>query len=261
VITSTKQISPKVLKSLQGKAGAAGKPGANGTNGAPGATGPGGPQGPAGSNGENGKEGAAGTVVTSKEKATGNLGSGAGKCTEGGSEFTAGSTKTYACNGKNGTPGLNGVIHGAEPLPVGATETGSFATEEFTKEVPEFTKLHLPISFPIQLAAELPVENTVLLKVGETTANCAGSAAAPTAASGFLCVYLAVENEIDIGTSGIRKSGVPNKPGASKAGAILSLTVGEEGVANENDNEQYGTWAVTGCNPELAAGQPGSCTA
>jgi hypothetical protein len=57
VITSTKQISPKVLKALAGKAGAPGSAGPAG------AVGPAGPQGPAGSNGipgAPGKEGAPG---------------------------------------------------------------------------------------------------------------------------------------------------------------------------------------------------------
>ncbi|HTD58778.1 MAG TPA: hypothetical protein VK672_07775 [Solirubrobacteraceae bacterium] len=53
-ITSTKQISPKVLKALKG---ATGKNGANGANGATGATGPGGPAGANGTGtpGSNGK--------------------------------------------------------------------------------------------------------------------------------------------------------------------------------------------------------------
>src|ERR1700723_272580 len=63
VITSTKQISPKVLKSLQGKAG---KPGANGAAGpqgpagAGGAVGPAGPAGPTGPAGPAGKDGTTG---------------------------------------------------------------------------------------------------------------------------------------------------------------------------------------------------------
>jgi hypothetical protein len=209
VITSTKQISPKVLKSLQGKPGAAGKPGANGTNGAPGATGPAGPAGP-----------------------TGPAGTG-----------TEGEKGKKGKNGTNGTPGLNGVIHGAEPLPVGATETGSFATEALSNEVPEGTFIRLPISFPIQLKAELGPENVELIKVGAPSANCAGSAAAPTAASGFLCVYLAEEHNIFAGGSNIINSGMSGiHQGASKAGAIVKLQV-EEGAEN---NKQYGTWAVTG---------------
>lgn len=69
VITSTKQISPKVLSALRGKAGANGTPGAvgpaggvgpvgaQGLVGATGVEGPRGKEGPAGENGEAGKEG------------------------------------------------------------------------------------------------------------------------------------------------------------------------------------------------------------
>ncbi len=52
LITSTKQISPKVLKALKGK---------NGTNGLTGAVGPAGAAGKDGTNGTNGKDGAPGT--------------------------------------------------------------------------------------------------------------------------------------------------------------------------------------------------------
>ncbi len=73
VITSTKQISPKVLKSLQGKAGqagAAGPAGVQGSQGSQGVRGETGPQGsqgkegPPGKNGENGKPGTTGFTET-----------------------------------------------------------------------------------------------------------------------------------------------------------------------------------------------------
>jgi hypothetical protein len=57
LITSTKQISPKVLKKLTGKAGAPGTPGAAGATGAQGGTGPAGSTGPQGKEGTQGKEG------------------------------------------------------------------------------------------------------------------------------------------------------------------------------------------------------------
>src|SRR5580704_14733481 len=86
VITSTKQISPKVLKSLQGKAGKAGAQGAAGSQGpagpagakgetgGPGKEGPEGKEGSAGKNGENGKEGSpwtAGGTLPSGQTETG----------------------------------------------------------------------------------------------------------------------------------------------------------------------------------------------
>jgi hypothetical protein len=54
LITSTKQISPKVLKKLKGNAGKAGANGANGATGATGAQGPGGKEGSPGSEGRPG---------------------------------------------------------------------------------------------------------------------------------------------------------------------------------------------------------------
>ena len=88
VITSTKQISPKVLKSLQGKAGPAGKNGANGANGAQGAQGP---AGAAGAKGEPGPQGSEG-----KE-------------------------------GEQGIPGTNGTTGFTETLPEGKTEKGDWS--------------------------------------------------------------------------------------------------------------------------------------
>ena len=91
VITSTKQISPKVLKALAGKPGNSGAPGATGPTGSQGPTGP---QGPAGQKGETGTNGTNGESVAIKAE-----GSGA-HCAEGGESLTVGGKTGYACNKK-----------------------------------------------------------------------------------------------------------------------------------------------------------------
>lgn len=114
LITSTKQISPKVLKSLKGvngKNGATGTNGTNGTNGAPGPQGPAGGAGPAGGPGPEGPKGANGPNGESVKSKTLAEKNGTGKCEEGGSEFTVEGKKTYACNGEKGA------IHAGETLP------------------------------------------------------------------------------------------------------------------------------------------------
>ncbi len=75
LITSTKQISPKVLKQLKGK---------NGKNGAPGATGAQGPQGPAGVAGKDGANGKDGASVTGPEGPEGKEGKEGSPWTAGG---------------------------------------------------------------------------------------------------------------------------------------------------------------------------------
>lgn len=62
LITSSKQISPKVLAELKGKQGAPGTKGANGTNGAGGERGEKGERGPEGKVGLEGKAGPEGTI-------------------------------------------------------------------------------------------------------------------------------------------------------------------------------------------------------
>ncbi len=93
LITSTKQISPKVLKALQGKAGPAGKAGLTG------------PQGPAGLTGPAGKEGTPG-----KE---GPIGKG-----------EKGERGELGPEGKAGTTGFT------ETLPPGKTEKGDWSVGE-----------------------------------------------------------------------------------------------------------------------------------
>jgi hypothetical protein len=186
LITSTKQISPKVLKKLEGregaagaagKEGAAGKAGANGANGSNGSNGEGvsvssinagepacsrlgGAQFAAGGKeatacngkaGEQGIEGPPGESVTASEVKAGEP-----ACKElGGSKFQVGShgQETFACNGKEGSPWTD-----KGKLPAEATETGTWSFVENSVVASEDRRLALkvPISFPIPLAESLP---------------------------------------------------------------------------------------------------------
>jgi Collagen triple helix repeat (20 copies) len=208
VITSTKQISPKVLKSLQGKTGVAGKNGAAGANGATGATGP---AGPAGSQGPAGAAGAA------------------GKAGENGKE------------GKEGKEGQPGAIHPGTKLPSGASETGAWAVQSHTLSITLSA-----ISFPIPLETALGESHVFFIPPeGEGTidpAECPGSVVNPEAATGDLCVYTRAFTE------GLEPFSVPiedpskglGSGGAAVSGATLLFT-----PASAESSTGYGTWAVT----------------
>ena len=271
LITSTKQISPKVLKSLKG---ANGKNGINGANGAPGATGPGGPAGGAGPQGPQGPAG------TGEKGATGSV-------------------------GPQGPSGPAGVIQPGEKLPAKATETGSWAVSTSgtetnlalcvpeaegqpaisVKESPsppcptgyndrntETSQLVIAaISFPIPLKEGLG-ENGVhyVTENGEEeatftfppgvyaaapTSSCPGTAAEPKATPGNLCVYQVFTNALSEVKGGsladavIRASStganefVFGKPATATTGAVLKLTPRQEPTAS--GAQAWGTWAVT----------------
>jgi hypothetical protein len=219
LITSTKQISPKVLKTLQGKAGARGATGPQGLAGtagagSPGSQGPTGPAGPGGPKGETGAPGAPGI------------------------------------NGKNGTNGKEGSPWTAGgTLPSGKTETGVWWLPNGAGSKQEYTQ----ISFPIPLAEPLTWGEG---KAGEpedqvhyinpsgkevTTTNvevashpaCSGTVAKPEATPDNLCIYASsapTEGESASNETIINPRG--SSPGASVAGALLLA-------------EGRGTWAVT----------------
>ena len=236
LITSTKQISPSVLKSLQGKSGAAGSVGAAGAQGPAGTAGPvgltgsaggKGEAGPAGSEGPQGKEGAAGAK---------------------------GANGVAGVKGPTGPEGSPWTLEGT--LPSGKTETGAWALGGIYKA---FESPRIAISFPIPLEAALD-ENHVrdvtqfnkelVPKFEEKEfagfeevipTKCLGTLASPTAPAGYLCVY---QGELGGFESKAPTILLPNGSlswGAAKTGATLFFNrLSEEEV----EAEDSGTFAV-----------------
>ncbi|HWY17899.1 MAG TPA: hypothetical protein VNY27_04220 [Solirubrobacteraceae bacterium] len=215
LITSTKQISPKVLKQLKGasgKAGANGAQGPAGPPGPPGAAGAGsaGPTGPAGGTGPQGPQGVPGTP---------------GK------------------DGKNGTTGFT------ETLPKEKTERGVWSME-FTATAGNQSQ-PVDISFNIPLAAGPHAEASTNyigeeegqgeLKEKKTAipSHCKGTFQKPEAAPGNLCVFAALAVNAHV-SSGVFVDPQGPVAGAGPGGALFNLFSEKEGSVLA-----YGTWTVT----------------
>jgi len=233
LITSTKQISPKVLTALKGKNGT------NGTNGKDGAQGPAGEKGPIGTNGTNGKDGAPGTP---------------GDKGLAGTNGAAGATGPTGTTGPQGTTGPEGVCSTSScHLPTGVTEMGEWAISQFVNTGTieggeEIAKAS--ISFTVPLASNLAAGKVHLIKLGEgegelkpaaaiTSKECEGTYKAPKAASENLCVFAKelpkyVEFLAPISTA-------EGTEGADRSGAQLSFFLESKGEFLAD-----GTWAVTG---------------
>jgi hypothetical protein len=219
LITSTKQISPKVLKSLQGKPG---KAGANGAQGPVGPAGPVGPQGPAG------------TGVAGAPGVKGETGSD-------GKEGKAGK------EGKPGLPGSPWTAGGT--LPSGKTETGTWAFGPLDKGQQAFVAV---ASFPIPLAAPLgqghahyisPAGKEINLNEEEVDPSiagaCLGKAGEPKASLGNLCIYaVELKNSVS-GSAEIIDPVLGGVAQAGETGALDAFALQGEGAQGS------GTWAVT----------------
>jgi hypothetical protein len=245
LITSAKQISPKVLKSLKGKAGPAGANGAQGPAGPAGPAGPQGPAGPGGAAGAAGAKGENGATVTSAA-----IAKSSSTCEkQGGSEFTAAEgKKTTACNGKEGSPWTAGGM-----LPSGRTETGTWGFGPLNEAA---GTLEPVASFPIPLAAPLGENHAHFINIDgkeismETEEEVAptecGSgigpevnAANPQAKPGNLCIYATyLQNALTV-TEAVQApaGGKGGSAGTTGAVALFGFKPGTE--------QAYGTWAVT----------------
>ncbi|HEX4668997.1 MAG TPA: hypothetical protein VH275_03365 [Solirubrobacterales bacterium] len=173
----------------QGKQGKPGKTGPAGPAGPAGATGPAGPAGAkgdtgaAGTNGTNGINGSNGTSPTGTSF-TGSKTVGSVTCTEGGTEYK-GATTNLVCNGKEGEEGSPWTVGGT--LPSEATETGTFFVKGEHK-----TSQTAPIgwSIPLSPADAAQITQAKIHVVGANGGGtCDGTAEAPTAPAGELCLY------------------------------------------------------------------------
>lgn len=234
VITSTKQISPKVLKSLVGKTGAAGPAGPAGAAG---------PQGPAGANGKDGAPGKEGP---------------AGKEGPQGPKGEAGAQGKEGKEGPEGPQGPPGTTGFTKTLPKGETETGAWSVVVrgiAEGAVTTSISFAIPLKLPLNSEHVKVVPNCEGLKEGErltsceaakkeSTPSCPGTAATPKAVAGDLCVYQGNTFEPAGTTSfspAIEDPSIPFSQGASTAGAVLFVDY--EGPAEIA--VMSGTWAVT----------------
>jgi len=213
----------KEVEKIAKKVGKPGAPGAAGAKGADGAA------GPAGAKGDNGAAGAAGAGVTTKTVSPGV------KCPAGGTEITSASGTTFACNGEEGEPGTTGF---ANQLPSGETETGSWSVGKFTEaQEKDFTQIIEAVSFPFPITPGNYLYKYVV-PGGPPTANCKGTAAAPTAEPGFFCIYASVEEGVVF--SQARQPGSELfEEGPDSTGVILNFALPKK------EGQAYGTWAVT----------------
>jgi hypothetical protein len=221
--------------------------------GTPGATGPAGPAGTNGTNGTAGKNGTSGKSVVSHEF----TGTHAG-CSEerGGTEFEVEGTaaKTYACNGKEGSPWTAGGT-----LPANTSEHGTWTASGLYMEGNE---MFVPISFPIPLKQPL-AESAVHFIAGPTLpeiiaheapkgpVECEeGTYKEPKAAPGNLCIYEKVSGRL-AGQGGFASPSENNpeaffSAGAGKSGSYL---IGDASFASPPTEPKnafaIGTWVVT----------------
>jgi Collagen triple helix repeat (20 copies) len=218
LITSTKQISPKVLKALKGKAG---RNGLNGATGATGAPGPGGSQGPAGPQGPQGPKGETGVKGETGEK---------------------------GLNGTNGTTGFT------KTLPKGATERGVWSVVFTATAAAQVGSADVSFNIPLEtppLAGN--ITNFIGVKEGEGEENenkaaipshCKGTFASPEAVAGNLCVFVSKllnsERGGGLGSTFFDPEGEKSGVTAGLGGVVLLFGSETAGLSLAD-----GTWAVT----------------
>jgi hypothetical protein len=219
VITSTKQIKPSVLKSLQGRAGAAGAAGIAG------AAGPAGPQGPAGSKGETGSVGPQG-----KEGPPGK-------------------------NGENGKTGFTKTLPKGE-TEMGAWSFGGGGVSGGGSEgyLPVSISFDIPLAGPLAASHVhyILADGNEFVSLGsgrfaeQAPTECPGNVSEPAAEPGNLCVYEHIAAGIDMVSLGGGKEA--NKAQIFPTGEMPQEYGGAGGAGT------YGAAVWFDANPALSPG-------
>ena len=248
----------------------AGKPGANGAPGAQGPTGASGKDGVAGSNGAPGAPGESVKVTESTGAIEGKCNNNTASVGKGGVKLEVGASKTYVCNGHEGSPWTAGGT-----LPSTKSETGTFVAPPSSREFPgDGTGDQVPISFPIPLAAPLKGQGCAPFNVpgepcqlhvfeGETApSGCtlikSGEESMEVGAEpGNLCVYIRYFHGAVFDGEGHpvepASAMLLHNPNTTLGGSLEALQTGKSGAILENyffpfkelNTSFYGTWAVT----------------
>jgi hypothetical protein len=227
LITSTKQISKKVIAQLKGKTGPPGPAGLQG---------PAGPQGGQGLPGAAGKDGLPGAE---------------------GKEGKQGPQGVQGLPGKEGKEGQEGQPWTPNNvLPSGGAETGTWAVAALparfvlVPNVLEFEFSYVPISFTIKLAKGLEASNVHVIGPeegeGEANANvpagCKGNVGKPEAENGHLCIFENTGINVKAVETGTVDPVEKEKGKASPYGTVIEV----HPETKESPLAVVGTWAVTG---------------
>jgi hypothetical protein len=224
---------PAGLAGQTGQAGATGHEGPAGADGITGATGPIGPVGPTGAAGAAGPTGATGpTGITGATGPTGAVGpTGATGLSGEGSVGPTGPTGPSGAAGTSGPAGPTGPSGVEGPLASGQSEIGAWNVISPAVVAPG-APVAGTISFPVPLSASLDSAHVVFIDATEsttprTTGPCKGGTAnAPKAEAGFLCVYAGIE-DLDSLPFTIEIQGVDGTKGASPTGAFVKFQTSE----------------------------------
>jgi hypothetical protein len=142
-------------------------------------------------------------------------------------------------NGKNGTNGTNGAEGPAGPLletlPSGRSEKGIWTVLD---NGANGAVRGATIAFPLPLAS--PPTAHYIPVGGTPPAGCSGTAAAPAAAPGNLCVFETFNFSLPHLDFYAPESGTESATAAGKLGTVIVLTASAEGT-----QQATGTWAVT----------------
>jgi hypothetical protein len=148
---------------------------------------------------------------------------------------------TWSARGPRGARGARGVKGAPGPItgiaPSGLTQRGAFA---LVSSLGPGSTVESSISFPFTLSAVPTVAEVVLGATSDP--HCTGTIAAPTAASGYLCLYIRQTfNAANASGQGPLAVEDPNLiDGAATYGATLSYSVTSTG-----ESDAIGAWAVT----------------